>query len=323
MSSVIVTGGAGYIGSHTCKALSLAGFDPVVYDSLQRGNAWAVKWGPFEEGDLLDTDRIRSVLQKYQPVGVIHFAAFAYVGESVHKPLKYYHNNVGGTMSLLRAMAIEGVKRLVFSSTCATYGTPEVNPIREDLEQKPINPYGQSKLMVEHILEDCARNSTLSAVALRYFNAAGADQEGEIGEAHDPETHIIPLALSAARGGSPPLVVFGDDHPTPDGTCIRDYVHVMDLADAHVKALAHTSEKQGFSAFNLGTGAGVSIMELINTVREVTGCEVPYSFGSKRVGDPPALVADPRKAREILGWKAEHSDLKNILQTAWNWMEHR
>lgn len=318
---VLVTGGAGYIGSHTCKALAKAGYTPIVYDSLCRGNAWSVKWGPLEVGDLMDGERLRDVVRQYQPVGVIHFAAFAYVGESMQEPLMYYRNNVGGTTSLLRAMAAEGVDRLVFSSTCATYGTPETNPIREDMPQRPINPYGQSKLMVEQILKDCTKNGSLSAVALRYFNAAGADADGEIGEAHDPETHLIPLALGAAKASNPPLTVFGNDHSTPDGTCIRDYIHVTDLADAHVKAFAYASGNQGFSAFNLGTGTGISIMEVIQTSQEVTGREVSFSFGPRRVGDPAALVADPSLARDVLGWSAQHSDLRNILQTAWNWMQ--
>ena len=271
----------------------------------------------------MDGERLRDVLRQYRPVGVIHFAAFAYVGESIQSPLMYYRNNVGGTMSLLRAMAAEGLARLVFSSTCATYGTPEVNPIREDMPQNPINPYGQSKLMVERILDDCVQEGSLSAVALRYFNAAGADIEGEIGEAHDPETHLIPLALGAVQGSAPPLTVFGDDHPTPDGTCIRDYIHVTDLADAHVKALEHANGNQGFSAFNLGTGTGVSIKDLIHAAQEVTGRKVPFSIGPRRAGDPAALVADPSLAREILGWSAQHSGLCNILQTAWSWMERR
>lgn len=318
---VLVTGGAGYIGSHTCKALAEAGYTPIVYDSMCRGNAWSVKWGPLEVGDLMDGERLRDVLRKYRPAGVIHFAAFAYVGESMQNPLMYYRNNVGGTVSLLRSMAAEGVDQLVFSSTCATYGTPETNPIREDMPQNPINPYGQSKLMVEHILKDCTQDGSLSAVALRYFNAAGADVEGDIGEVHEPETHLIPLALGAAQGSAPPLSVFGNDHLTPDGTCIRDYIHVTDLADAHVKAFAHTSGNEGFAAFNLGTGAGSSILEVIHAAQEVTGREVPFSFGPRRAGDPAALVADPSLARDVLGWSAQHSDLRNILQTAWNWMQ--
>lgn len=320
---VLVTGGAGYIGSHTCKALAKAGYTPVVYDSLCRGNAWSVKWGPLEVGDLMDGERLCEVLRKYRPAGVIHFAAFAYVGESMQNPLMYYRNNVGGTESLLRAMAAEGVDRLVFSSTCATYGKPEMNPIREDMPQHPINPYGQSKLMVEQILKDCTQDGSLSAVALRYFNAAGADEEGEIGEAHDPETHLIPLALGAAQGSAPPLTVFGNDYASPDGTCIRDYVHVSDLANAHVKAFAQASGNKGFSAFNLGTGVGISIMEVIRAAQDVTGRKVPYSFGPRRDGDPEVLVADPSLACDILGWSAQQSNLRNIMQTAWNWMQQQ
>ena len=320
---VLVTGGAGYIGSHTCKALAKAGYTPVIYDSLCRGNSWAAKWGPLEVGDLMDGERLRDVFRQYRPSGVIHFAAFAYVGESMQNPLMYYRNNVGATVSLLSAMDAEGVDRLVFSSTCATYGSPGTNPIREDMPQNPINPYGQSKLMVEQILDDCTKNGSLSAVVLRYFNAAGADADGEIGEVHDPETHLIPLALGATQGSKPPLTVFGNDHPTPDGTCVRDYIHVMDLADAHVKAFAHLVRNQGFSAFNLGTGTGISIMEVIHAAQEVTGCEVPFSFGPRRAGDPAALVADPSLARDVLGWSAQHSDLRNILQTAWNWMQRQ
>lgn len=318
--TVLVTGGAGYIGSHTCKALAQAGYMPAVYDNLSRGNGWAVKWGPLEVGDIMDVDRLREVLRAHKPIGVIHFAAFAYVGESVEDPLLYYRNNVGGTMALLSAMTAEGVDRLVFSSTCATYGTPATNPIREDMPQNPINPYGHSKLMVERILRDCVRAGNLDAVALRYFNAAGADAEGEIGEVHDPETHLIPLALAAAKGVAPPLTVFGDDHPTPDGTCIRDYIHVTDLADAHVRALAYVKGNAGFNVFNLGTGVGISINELIAAVRDVTGSEVPFSFGPRRAGDPAALVADPTRAREALGWQTQNSDLNSILSTAWRWI---
>ncbi len=319
--TVLVTGGAGYIGSHTCKSLARQGYTPVVYDSLVRGHSSAVKWGPLIIGDLTDGELLRDVLRKYRPVCVIHFAAFAYVGESTFNPLMYYRNNVGGTISLLRAMAAEGVGRLVFSSTCATYGTPSSNPIREDMAQVPINPYGQSKLMVEHILRDCARSGGLNAIALRYFNAAGADADAEIGEAHDPETHLIPLLLGAAQGKAPALTVFGSDHPTSDGTCVRDYIHVTDLADAHVRALGHAADNAGFTAFNLGTGTGVSIKELINAAKGITGREVPFVYGPRREGDPAELVADPSLALEKLGWKARHSDMPNILSTAWSWME--
>jgi UDP-arabinose 4-epimerase len=320
-ASVLVTGGAGYIGSHTCKALARAGLTPVVYDSLCRGNAWAVKWGPLEVGDLMDGERLRDVIRAYRPIGVIHFAAFINVGESVNDPLLYYRNNVGGTMSLLRAMAAEDVRRLVFSSTCATYGMPERNPITEDMKQAPINPYGHGKLMVEQILKDCSRTGSLTAVALRYFNAAGADADGETGELHVPETHLIPLTLGAAQGSSGPLTVFGNDHPTPDGTCIRDYIHVTDLAEAHVRALAHTGGNEGFAAFNLGTGTGISVRDLLATAEEVTGRKVPFSYGARREGDPAALVADPTLANRTLGWTPRHSDLANILETAWAWME--
>ncbi|MGR3494739.1 UDP-glucose 4-epimerase GalE [Citreimonas sp.] len=318
---VLVTGGAGYIGSHTCKALAQAGYTPITYDSLCRGNAWAARYGPLEVGDLLDGERLRDVIRKHAPIGVIHFAAFSYVGESMQDPLLYYRNNVGGTATLLRAMQAEGVSRFVFSSTCATYGTPERIPIDEDCPQRPINPYGQSKLMVEQMMKDCAQAGQLDAIALRYFNAAGADADAEIGEAHDPETHLIPLALGAAKGTLPPLTVFGDDHDTPDGTCIRDYIHVTDLACAHVKALDQTGNAPGFTALNLGTGTGASIREVIEMTRAVTGRDVPHSYGPSRAGDPAALVADPSRAAATLDWTPTHSDLRNILQTAWAWME--
>ncbi|WP_347100781.1 UDP-glucose 4-epimerase GalE [Sagittula stellata] len=322
INPVLVTGGAGYIGSHTCKALKAAGYTPVVYDNLCRGNAWSVQNGPLEVGDLMDGERLRDVIRQYRPLGVIHFAAFAYVGESMADPLLYYRNNVGGTVSLLRAMQAEEVERFVFSSTCATYGTPESNPIHEEMPQSPINPYGQSKLMVEQVMKDCAALTGLRAMALRYFNAAGADPEVAIGEAHDPETHLIPLALGAIKGIYKPLTVFGTDHDTPDGTCIRDYIHVADLASAHVMALAHTGTSNGgFEAVNLGTGTGVSIKELIEMAEEVTGRPVPHTYGPARAGDPAALVADPARARDVLGWQAEQSDLRNILSTAWAWME--
>lgn len=321
LSTVLVTGGAGYIGSHTCKALAQAGYLPVVYDSLARGHASAVKWGPLEIGDLLDGERLRDVLRKYRPYGVIHFAGLSYVGESMEDPLSYYRNNVGGTMVLLRAMAAECVTRLVFSSSCATYGIPESIPIREDTVQAPINPYGQSKLMVEQLMKDHARVTGLSSVALRYFNAAGADAAGEIGETHDPETHLIPLILGAAQGSAPTVTVFGNDHPTPDGTCIRDYIHVTDLANAHVKSLSQATSNNGFEALNLGTGRGHSILEVIKAAEEITGSKVPYVFGPRRAGDPSTLVADVGRAKARLDWRTQNSDLRNILQTAWNWMD--
>lgn len=319
---ILVTGGAGYIGSHACKALSQAGYVPVVYDSLCRGHAWAVKYGPLEIGDILDEDRLRDVCRIHRPAGVIHFAALTYVGESVENPMLYYQNNVGGTMALLRAMAAEDINRIVFSSTCAIYGVPETIPIHEDMPQRPINPYGHSKAMVEQMLRDCASAGRLRAVALRYFNAAGADPDGELGEHHDPETHVIPLALQAAKGVGGPLTVFGTDYPTPDGTCIRDYVHVTDLADAHVKALRFTeTQHQGsFDAFNLGTGTGVSVKDLLNLTGQVTARPVPVVYGARRPGDPPTLVADPRRANRVLSWSPQHSNPHTILRTAWDWV---
>jgi len=317
---ILVTGGAGYIGSHTCKALAQAGYLPVVYDNLSRGHASAVRYGPLAVGDIQDGEHLRDVIRKHRPAGVVHFAALIEVADSVRDPLSFYRNNVGGTVTLLQAMQAEGVRNIVFSSTCATYGTPRSNPITEDMPQAPINPYGHSKLMVERILRDCAGTGAISAVALRYFNAAGADPDGEIGERHDPETHLIPLALGAAHGTRPALTVFGTDHPTPDGTCVRDYIHVCDLAEAHVRALGITGSNTGFEAFNLGTGTGVSIRELLDAVERVTGRSVPHSFGARRPGDAAALIADPGRARQLLNWTPAQSDLDTILRTAWGWI---
>lgn len=321
-AAVIVTGGAGYIGSHTCKALARAGYLPVTYDSLCRGHAHAVNWGPLEQGDILDGERLRQVFRKHAPIAVIHFAALAYVGESVEQPLLYHQVNVGGSLSLLSAMQQEGVDRFVFSSSCATYGLPNALPIVEDTPQVPINPYGRSKLLVEHLLKDVAAAKGLSAVALRYFNAAGADPEGEAGECHDPETHIIPLMLAAARNQDQPLTIFGADYPTPDGTCIRDYIHVSDLADAHVRALVYMDQQAGFSAFNLGAGSGFSIRQLIAAAENVTARKVPHGYGPRRAGDPPVLVSASSRARNLLGWTPCYSDIDTILGTAWRWMEH-
>jgi UDP-arabinose 4-epimerase len=319
-STVLVTGGAGYIGSHACKALATAGFTPVVYDNLSRGFEWAVKWGPFERGDLLDQARLEAVIQQHKPIAVMHFAAFAYVGESVAYPATYYHNNVVGSLALLDAMKANGVERLVFSSSCTTYGVRGAEPIGEDTPQAPVNPYGVTKHVIEQAMRDYAAAYGLRAVAMRYFNAAGADPDGEIGEAHDPETHLIPLVLEAAAGGTP-LTVFGDDYPTPDGTCIRDYVHVSDLADAHVSALRSMEETGGFRAYNLGTGRGLSNMEIIEAVRRATGRDVPLKMGPRRAGDPPELTADPRKAARELGWTPKVSSVDDIIGTAWRWYQ--
>lgn len=317
--TVLVTGGAGYIGAHACKALAAAGHTPVTYDNLVYGHERAVQWGPLEKGDILDGARLAKVMQRHKPAAVMHFAAFAYVGESVTDPGKYYRNNVVGTLSLLDTMRANAIDRIVFSSTCATYGIPETVPICEDTPQKPINPYGATKLMIERVLSDYGDAYGLKSMALRYFNAAGADANGEIGESHDPETHLIPLVLDAASGKRPSITVNGDDYDTPDGTCIRDYVHVTDIADAHVRALDRLGKDGQARACNLGTGKGVSVSEVIAAAERVTGCKVPVVRGVRRPGDPAQLLADARLSARELGWTARHSSLDNILQTAWRW----
>jgi UDP-arabinose 4-epimerase len=321
-NNVLVTGGAGYIGSHTCKALSNAGLTPVVYDNLSRGFEWAVKWGPFEHGDILDQRRLEEVIRRYQPVAAIHFAAFAYVAESVTHPATYYRNNIIGSLSLLEAMRVGGVSKIVFSSSCTTYGVQSSDPIREDAPQAPANPYGATKLAIEQALKDYGPAYGLRAVALRYFNAAGADPDGEIGEAHDPETHLIPLVLEAAISGNA-LTIFGDDYETPDGTCIRDYVHVADLADAHVRALEAMNRVEGFQAFNLGTGQGLSNIEIVAAARRRTGHDIPIRIGPRRAGDPPVLTADAGKARSQLGWTPRYSSVDGIIDSAWRWRQRR
>jgi UDP-arabinose 4-epimerase len=319
MPTVLVTGGAGYIGSHTCKALAAAGFTPVAYDNLVYGHEWAVKWGPFERGDILDRNRLAQVIATYRPEAVLHFAAFAYVGESVTDPAKYYHNNVCGTLALLDAMRAGNVAKIVFSSTCATYGVPETTPITEDAPQNPINPYGASKLMIERVLADYRAAYALSSVSLRYFNAAGADKNGDIGEAHDPETHLIPLVLAAAAGKRPDIAVYGTDYGTPDGTCIRDYIHVSDLADAHVRALITMRAGKPRPAYNLGTGNGVSVAQVISAARRITARSISVIERGRRAGDPAILFADAALAGRDLGWTPKHSDIDTIIASAWNW----
>ncbi len=316
---VLVTGGAGYIGSHACKALAHAGYAPVVYDNLCFGHEWAVRWGPFEEGDLLERDRLDAVIEAYRPEAVMHFAAFAFVGESVTDPVKYYRNNVIGSLNLLESMRDHSIERMVFSSTCATYGTPDRLPIAEDTSQNPISPYGASKLMVERLLTDFGAAHGLTSVALRYFNAAGADPDAQIGEDHDPETHLIPLVLDAASGRRPHVSVFGSDYDTPDGTCIRDYIHVTDLADAHVRALQVPMASGRSEAYNLGNGRGYSVREVIDAVERVTRLTVPVLEAARRAGDPARLVSNARKASEGLGWTPQYSDLETIVATAWAW----
>ncbi len=321
--TVLVTGGAGYVGAHSCKALSQAGYLPVVYDNLVYGHEDAVRWGPLERGDVADRARLDAVIEMHHPVAVMHFAAFAYVGESVTDPGKYYRNNVCGTLALMEAMLAHGLDKLVFSSTCATYGEPRQVPIRENEPQQPINPYGRSKLMVEQMLADFERAHGLKSAMLRYFNAAGASPDGEIGERHDPETHLIPLALDAAAEKGPALTVHGEDYSTPDGTCVRDYIHVGDLADAHVCALNYLQDDGTTRAFNLGTGAGVSVREILDAVERVTGRRVPHHVGARRPGDPPVLVADASRAGVELGWAPAMSDIDTIITTAWAWHQRR
>ena len=319
MRTVLVTGGAGYIGSHACKALAAVGYRPVTYDNLSRGHRRAVKWGPFEEGDITDRDRLLAVMAAHRPTAVMHFAALAYVGESVDQPRLYYHNNVVGSLTLASAAIDAGIRAMVFSSTCATYGPVERLPITEEAAQRPINPYGHSKLMVETILRDLDHAHGLRSVMLRYFNAAGADPDGEIGEDHDPEPHLIPLVLDAAAGRHPALTVFGDDYPTADGTCVRDYIHVSDLAEAHVRALGYLERGGATVALNLGTGEGYSVAQVIAAVRAVTGREVPVVMGPRRAGDAPEMVAGGERAHTVLGWQPRRPALETIITDAWNW----
>jgi UDP-arabinose 4-epimerase len=316
---VLVTGGAGYVGSHACKALARAGFVPVTYDNLSNGHEWAVRYGPLERGDILDRQALDVAIARHAPVAVLHFAALAYVGVSVSDPATYYRNNVAGSLNLLEAMKDAGIGAIVFSSTCATYGVPPPAPISEGTPQHPINPYGATKLVVEWMLRDFAHAYGLRYAALRYFNASGADPDNEIGEAHFPETHLIPLALDAASGRGGELSVFGDDYDTPDGTCIRDYIHVSDLADAHVLALEALLAGMASNAFNLGNGNGFSVRDVLGAIRRATGLEVPHRIAPRRAGDPALLVADASRARDVLGWRPRHDDLDEIIRTAWAW----
>ena len=317
--TILVTGGAGYVGSHCCKAFAAAGWKVVVYDSLYRGWRDFVKWGRLIEGDIRDADRLSAALAEVRPDAVAHFAALAYVGESVSDPGSYYDVNTRGTLNLLQAMVSQGLDKIVFSSTCATYGSPDRLPITEDTPQQPINPYGASKLFVERMLRDFGDAHAIRSVVLRYFNAAGADPDGELGERHEPETHLIPLAIAAARPGTAALTVFGDDFATADGTCIRDYIHVGDLADAHVLALRHLFDGGASDVFNLGTETGTSVNGVIGAVERISGNLVRHSYGPRRAGDPPVLVASAAKAREVLGWSPRRSDVDTIIQHAWRW----
>jgi UDP-arabinose 4-epimerase len=317
--AVLVTGGAGYVGSHACKALARAGYVPVTLDNLVNGHRWAVQWGPLEVGDIADVEFVQGLIAKYRPLALMHFAAFAYVGESVAEPSKYYLNNIVGGLKLLEACRTRGVDKVVFSSTCATYGVPGRLPIGEDQPQEPVNPYGWSKLVVERALLDYDRAWGLRSLSLRYFNAAGADPEADIGELHEPETHLIPLLLDAIAGSRPQLTVHGNDYPTPDGTCVRDFVHVTDLAHAHVAGLEHLLAGGATGALNLGTGTGHSVLQVIEAAQRVTGRKAPYAFGVRRPGDAPVLVADAARAGELLRWRPRHSSLDEIVASAWAW----
>lgn len=318
MSRILVTGGAGYIGSHCCKALAEAGFEPVTFDNLSMGHREAVRWGPLIEGDMRNADALHAAMREARPQAVLHFAALALVGESTAHPERYYTVNVGGTLNLLEAMRAANVRRLVFSSTCAVYGEPDRVPIVESTPKDPINPYGASKLACERMMEDFDDAHAIRSVRLRYFNAAGADPAAETGEWHDPETHLIPLVLDAALGRRPAISIFGTDYPTADGTALRDYIHVMDLADAHVAALRHLLGGGDSAAVNLGTGRGASVKEVIRTVETVTGRKVPVREEARRAGDPPALIADPSRAGALLKWRAR-ADLDSMVEDAWRW----
>ena len=315
---VLVTGGAGYIGSHTCKLLREKQYTPVVLDNLVYGHESFVQWGPFVRGDINDPQILDQVFQQYAPAAVIHFAAYAYVGESMVEPEKYFQNNVCGTLSLLAAMRKNDCKQIVFSSSCATYGLPEI-PITEEQPQQPVNPYGRSKLMIEQILADYDAAYGIKSAVLRYFNAAGADSRAAVGEDHSPETHLIPLTIYTALGLLPEIQVFGTDYDTEDGTAVRDYVHVTDLAEAHIRSLQYLELEEESLQVNLGTGLGHSVADIIRAVEQVSGRTVSVRYGERRAGDSPILVADISRAESVLGWDPLHSSLDNIVSTAWQW----
>lgn len=320
--TILVTGGAGFIGSQTCKALAARGYTPITLDNLSNGHEWAVKWGPFIKGDIGDRELLDNVFSEYKPEGVIHFAAFIEVGISVKNPGSFYRNNSSGTLTVLEAMRDHSCRNLVFSSTAAVYGMPNETPITETHPQWPINPYGWSKFMVERMLEDFSAAHDIRYCALRYFNAAGADPDCQIGEAHSPESHLIPLVLEAAQDKERTISIFGTDYDTQDGTCIRDYIHVADLADAHICALEYLEENQS-TAMNLGTGTGNSVQEIIDASKRVTGLPINPAVAPRRPGDPAILVADRRLANEKLGWVPQYTDIEEIIQHAWNWMNER
>ena len=319
-NNILVTGGAGYIGSHTCKLLAEHGYTPVVFDNLSRGHRHNVKWGPFVEGDLLDKAALTRVFEDYSPSAVVHFAALAYVGESTIRPLSYYRNNFCGSLNLVETMIEAGCTNVVFSSTCAVYGLAQSEFIQESHPKNPINPYGQSKKMVEQMLQDCGAQHKIRSVSLRYFNAAGAHPDGELTEEHDPETHIIPLVLQCAAGLRESIEVFGTDYPTPDGTAVRDYIHVCDLAQAHLAAVQYLETGGESTALNLGTGNGHSVRSIIYSAQRVTGQAIKVRTAARRLGDPPILVATSGSASTVLNWSPKHIDLDEIIRTAWQSM---
>ena len=323
MINVLVTGGAGYIGSHCCKELRNRGFNPITFDNLVYGFEENVRWGDFYQGDLGNQQDLKNCFKRYRIDGVIHFAAYAYVGESVTDPLKYYENNVGNTIHLLQASLAQDVRYFIFSSSCATYGIPESTPIDETHPLNPINPYGRTKQMIEDILKDCDAAYGLKYNSLRYFNAAGADPEGEIGEKHNPETHLIPLVIQSALGYRPKVAIYGMDHPTDDGTPIRDYIHVMDLAKAHVLALEYLQRGGESGPLNLGTGHGHSVLEVVAAAERVSGLNISFRPDQKRPGDPPVLVADPSQAHQTIGWIPRYQDIHEIVETAWKWHKEK
>jgi len=320
---ILVTGGAGYIGSHTARLFAEYGHEAVVYDNLSRGHRWAVRWGPLVVGDLADGELLRKTLRERRIEAVVHFAAVALVAESMKAPELYFRNNTMGSLTLLESMRAEGVETIVFSSTCATYGHPVRLPLDEDHPQAPVSPYGESKLMTEKMLRWYGECHGFRWSALRYFNACGAHPDGTLGEAHEPETHLIPNVLRAVKGELPYLEMYGTDYPTPDGTAVRDYIHIVDLAEAHLKALERLMQGGESCALNLGTGRGNSVREVVHAVEEVTGRKVPLRECPRRPGDPPELVADPRRAFAVLNWKPQLSEIRTVVETAWKWERNK
>jgi UDP-glucose 4-epimerase len=319
MENILVTGGAGYVGSYVCKTLSKKGYQPVVLDNFVHGHHEAVKWGPFIEGDISDRALLEDVFSTHDIRAVMHFGGFCYVGDSVRNPRDYYRNNVTATLNLLEAMIDSKIPSFIFSSSCTVYGEPEEFPIKETHPTNPINPYGRCKLMVEQILNDFSRAYGLNYISLRYFNAAGADPDGELGEDHRPETHLIPLVLQTALGQQKEIEIYGDNYPTKDGTCIRDYIHIDDLAQAHVLGLERMLKGQAGGIYNLGNEIGHSVKEVIQMAGEVTGCEIPFRGTERRPGDPPVLIGSSRKAMAELKWAPRFGNLRTIIETAWQW----